>query len=88
MKLTFHLSGWEDYLALQDGEPKAFKKLNGLIQECLRHPFTGTGKPEALKENLKGFWSRRISQEHRLIYRVSGAGDAQTLEIIQCRLHY
>lgn len=69
-------------------EPKALRKLNGLIEECKRHPFKGTGKPEPLKENLKGFWSRRSSQEHRLVYRVIGSGDAQLLEIAQCRFRY
>ncbi len=80
--------GWEQYLSLRDAEPKAHKKLDDLIQECLRHPFSGTGKPEPLKDNLKGFWSRRITQEHRLVYSVSGSGDAQILEIAQCRFHY
>lgn len=88
MITCFSSRAWEDYLALLHEEPKALRKLNGLIEECKRHPFKGTGKPEPLKENLKGFWSRRISQEHRLVYRVTGTGDAQVLEIAQCRFHY
>ena len=64
------------------------RKLNGLIRECLRTPFTGTGKPEPLKGELAGWWSRRITNEHRLIYRVTGKGDTQALEIAACRFHY
>lgn len=88
MITSFSSRAWEDYLALLSDEPKALRKLNGLIEECKRHPFKGTGKPEPLKENLKGFWSRRSSQEHRLVYRVIGSGDAQLLEIAQCRFRY
>ncbi len=88
MKLVFSPLGWEQYLTLRTTEPKAHKKLDGLIQECLRHPFSGTGKPEPLKDNLKGLWSRRITQEHRLVYAVSGSGENQILEISQCQYHY
>jgi toxin YoeB len=63
-------------------------RINALIAECLRHPFTGTGRPEPLKQNLAGWWSRRINREHRLVYRVTGKGDAQALEILSCRVHY
>lgn len=63
-------------------------KINGLIRECLRTPFSGTGKPEPLKGELNGFWSRRISGEHRLVYRVTGSGEAQELQIAACRYHY
>jgi toxin YoeB len=86
--ISFSTRGWQDYLALLDDDPKALQKLNMLIEECKRHPFRGTGKPEPLKNNLKGFWSRRITQEHRLVYRLSGTGDGQILEIAQCRFHY
>ena len=88
MKLAFEATGWEDYLALRDSDPKAHAKLDALIKECLRHPFFGTGKPEPLKENLKGYWLRRVSREHRLVYRITGGGDEQTLFIAQCRSHY
>lgn len=75
-------------MALRDADAKAHKKLDALIQECLRHPFSGTGKPKPLKNNLKGWWSRRITQEHRLVSRVMGSGDEQMLEISQCQFHY
>jgi toxin YoeB len=63
-------------------------RVNALIEECRRHPFTGIGKPEGLKGDLSGWWSRRITSEHRLVYRVTGSGTDQTLEIAQCRFHY
>ena len=63
-------------------------KINILIRECMRTPFSGTGKPEPLKGVLQGFWSRRITGEHRLVYRVTGSGDAQELQIAACRYHY
>jgi toxin YoeB len=85
---SFSTRGWDDYLALLADDPKALRKINALIEECKRHPFRGTGKPEPLKNNLKGFWSRRITQEHRLVYRLSGSGESQILEIAQCRFHY
>lgn len=88
MKLVFDPAAWEQYLSLRNDDPKAHKKLDALIRECLRTPFAGTGKPEPLRDNLKGFWSRRVTLEHRLVYRVSGSGDGQTLEIVQCRFHY
>lgn len=88
MKIVFWPTAWEDYLYWQKQDTKTLGKLNGLIEECCRHPFRGTGKPEPLGGNLAGWWSRRINQEHRLIYRVSGSGDAQSLDIAQCRYHY
>lgn len=88
MKLLFTEQGWEDYTALRSGDQNAHKKLDSLLQECLRHPFFGTGKPEPLKENFKGWWSRRISREHRLVYRVVNAGEFQSLEVAQCIGHY
>jgi toxin YoeB len=86
--ICFSTRGWDQYLETHASSPKDFQKLNALIEECRRHPFKGTGKPEPLKDNLKGWWSRRITQEHRLVYRVSGSGDTQMLEIAQCRFHY
>ena len=68
----------------QSGEPKRLKRLNDLIRDTLRTPFTGIGKPKALKGDLRGCWARRIDDEHRLVYEV---GD-DTLYIIQCRYHY
>jgi toxin YoeB len=88
VKIVFWPTAWEDYLHWQAHDPKTLDKLNTLIAECRRHPFKGTGKPEPLGGNLSGWWSRRISGEHRLVYRVSGKGEAQALDVAQCRYHY
>jgi toxin YoeB len=88
VKLVFSDQAWEDYLHWQAHDANVLERLNGLIKECRRTPFNGTGKPEALKGDLKGWWSRRITLEDRLVYRVSGQGTAQQLEIAQCRYHY
>lgn len=88
MKLVFAEQGWADYLHWQSTDPNTLERLNTLIRECLRTPFKGMGKPEPLKGDLKGWWSRRITLEDRLVYRVSGTGDDQRLEIAQCRMHY
>lgn len=88
MKLTFWSTAWEDYLQWQGDDRRGLERVNALIKECQRDPFRGTGKPEPLGGNLAGWWSRRINREHRLVYRVSGSGEAQTLEIAQCRYHY
>jgi len=65
MKVVFMSDAWDDYLYWQQNDKSTLKKINALIKESMRTPFEGTGKPEALKENLKGFWSRRINLEHR-----------------------
>jgi toxin YoeB len=88
MKIIFDDDAWDQYVSLLQDDPKLIKKLNVLIRECQRNPFDGTGKPEPLRGNLKGWWSRRINQEHRLVYRVTGDEGRQSLEIIQCRFHY
>ncbi len=88
MKLVWSRHAWEDYLHWQAADRAMVEKINILIRECLRTPFAGSGKPEPLKGEFKGFWSRRITQEHRLVYRVSGAGEMQALEIAACRYHY
>ena len=88
MKVQFSSRSWAEYLDLHAAELKLFAKLNALIGECRRHPFKGTGKPEPLGGNLSGWWSRRISYEHRLVYRVAGSGEEQVLEVAQCRYHY
>lgn len=88
MKLVFSERAWQQYLWWHQEDPKVVARINGLISECLRDPFSGTGKPEALKQNLSGWWSRRITGEHRLVYRVSGKGETQALEVAQCRYHY
>ena len=88
MKLVFFPTGWEDYLHWQAADAKVLARLNALLEECQRHPFRGTGKPEPLGGNLSGWWSRRIDREHRLVYRVMGKGETQALEVAQCRYHY
>jgi toxin YoeB len=88
VKVSFSDNGWDDYQHWINNDRKILKRLNRLIEECHRDPFKGTGKPEPLRENLKGWWSRRITAEDRLVYRVQGSGKDQVLEIIQCRLHY
>ena len=88
MNLTFSDRSWDQYTYWQANDTKVLRRINTLIEECRRHPFKGTGKPEPLGGNLAGWWSRRISQEHRLVYRVSGSGTAQTLEVAQCRYRY
>ena len=84
MRITFTEEAWEDYLWFQETDKKLLKRLNALIKEIKRIPFDGTGKPEPLKANLSGYWSRRISIEHRLIYKVSDDG----IVIVACRFHY
>lgn len=87
MRLIFSPRAWDEYLHWQTAAPATHGRLNGLIRECTRTPFTGTGKPEPLRGNMKGWWSRRITLEDRLVYRVIGAGPEQALEIAQCRSH-
>jgi toxin YoeB len=84
VNLLFTERAWAHYLHWQTTDKAMLRKLNRLIEECLRHPFEGTGKPEPLKGDLSGFWSRRIDREHRLVYRVTPTA----LEIVQCRYHY
>jgi len=88
VKLIFSDQAWEDYQHWIDHDPTTLERLNDLIEECRRSPFKGRGKPEPLKEDLKGWWSRRITREDRLVYRLSGKGADQTFEIAQCRFHY
>jgi toxin YoeB len=88
VKLVFWPTAWADYLYWRAEDAKLLARVNILLKECMRDPFRGTGKPEALSGNLSGWWSRRINQEQRLVYRVSGKGEAQALEVAQCRYHY
>lgn len=83
MKLVFEPLAWEQFLHWQESDKATLRKINALIKECLRHPFEGTGKPEPLKGDLAGSWSRRIDREHRLVYRVRN----DALEIVRCRYH-
>ena len=79
MKLVFADEAWEDYLYWQKHDKRMMERINKLIQETQREPFSGVGKPEALKHALSGFWSRRITDEHRMVYRV----EKNALEIVQ-----
>jgi len=88
MKLAWTRDGLEDYLYWQKTDPKILAAINDLIADIRRNPFKGLGKPEPLKYDLHGWWSRRIGGEHRLVYRVSGKAPEQKLEILQCRLRY
>lgn len=84
MSIVFMEDAWEDYLYWQLTDKAILKKINSLIKEISRTPFEGTGKPEPLRENLSGFWSRRINLEHRLVYTIDG----DAVMILQCRYHY
>lgn len=88
MKLVFAEPGWEDYLHWQEEDRQLLLRVNKLLEECRRSPFRGMGKPEPLKGEYSGWWSRRITEEHRLVYRVAGKPPDQALEIAQCRYHY
>ncbi len=82
--LSWTDDAWDDYLYWQTQDKKTLKRINKLINDVKRSPFEGIGKPEALKENLSGFWSRRIDDTNRLVYAV----DDQVITIISCRYHY
>ena len=84
MNIAFSSNGWDDYLFWQTTDRKILARLNNLIKECSRTPFTGTGKPEPLRGEFSGWWSRRLTEEHRLVYRVTD----DELLIAQCRRHY
>lgn len=84
MKLVFAELAWEDYLHWQKQDLKLMERINKLMEVTMREPYVGIGKPEPLKHALSGFWSRRINDEHRMVYRVT---DHQ-LEIAQLRFHY
>ena len=84
MDIFWDKTAWDDYLYWIETDRKIIHKINSLIKECQRTPFSGSGNPEPLKQNLNGFWSRRINSEHRLVYRI----DENVLFIAQCRYHY
>lgn len=84
MKLIFAEEAWEDYLYWQKLDRRMVERINKLIRETQREPFQGIGKPEALKHALSGFWSRRLTDEHHMVYRVEG----DALLIAQLRFHY
>ena len=84
MKILFAENAWEDYLYWHQNDKKILKRINLLIGDIQRAPFKGIGKPEPLKFNWSGYWSRRINKEHRLVYKVQD----DTISIAQCRYHY
>ena len=88
LKLVFLAQGWEDYLFWQQQDDQVVARINELLRDSMRSPFKGIGKPEPLRENWSGWWSRRINGEHRMVYRVVGQDTEQRLEIAQCRYHY
>ncbi|HEX8663028.1 MAG TPA: Txe/YoeB family addiction module toxin [Beijerinckiaceae bacterium] len=88
MKLLWSRAAWEDYLHWQSADRKILQSINDLIRDIERDLFRGLGKPEPLKHDLQGWWSRRITGEHRLVYRVSGKGPTFQIEIVACRYHY
>lgn len=88
MDLRFSSHAWDDYHYWLSTDRSVLRRLNTLIKDTLRSPFVGIGKPEPLKGDLSNWWSRRITDGHRLIYRVVGAGTATVLEIAACRFHY
>ncbi|HZI76513.1 MAG TPA: Txe/YoeB family addiction module toxin [Gemmatimonadales bacterium] len=84
MKLVFAERAWEDYLYWQGADRKVLGRINHLIREILREPFSGIGKPEPLRHALKGYWSRRITEEHRIVYKV----EEDAVLLAQLRFHY
>ena len=84
MRLAWDEAAWEDYMYWQTADRRILKRINLLIDACLREPFEGIGKPEQLKYGAQGSWSRRINEEHRLVYLVAG----EDLVIVQARYHY
>ena len=82
--IQWDFDAWEDYLYWQQNDKRMVKRINQLIKDIIRHPFDGIGKPEPLKENLTGFWSRRIDEEHRLVY----LAEDHVILIFACRWHY
>jgi toxin YoeB len=84
VNLVFAPQGWEDYLYWQRNDPEMVSRINLLIKDIIRHPYAGIGKPEPLKHALRGFWSRRITSEHRIVYKKVGT----EIFIAQLRYHY
>ncbi|MGR5366508.1 Txe/YoeB family addiction module toxin [Photobacterium damselae] len=84
MMINFTPNAWDDYLYWQPQDKKTLKRINKLIENCVRTPFEGIGKPEPLKDNLSGYWSRRIDDTHRLVYKAT----QDNLVIVAVRFHY
>jgi toxin YoeB len=89
MNISFTSNGWEDIEYWIDKDPNTVTRIKDLIKSIRQDPFRGLGKPEPLRYDLKGYWSRRITSEHRIVYKVSGTkGVDQKCVILQCRFHY
>jgi toxin YoeB len=84
MNLLFFAKAWDDYLYWQATDKKLVKKINELLKDISRNSYEGIGKPEPLKHGYSGYWARRITEEHRLVYKVEG----RTIQIVQVRYHY
>ena len=88
MNILFTQNAWEEYCYWQDNDKKIISKIRDLLTQIQRTPFQGIGNPEALRNNLKGYWSRRITREHRIVYKVEGKKPNQVLTVVQLRFHY
>lgn len=89
MNILFSRTAWAQYLHWQNTDEKIVERIHELIKAIQRDPFKGIGKPEPLRQNLSGFWSRRINREHRLVYRVvGGKREIRRIEILTCKFHY
>lgn len=88
MRVLFTREAWADYVHWQEEGREVVDRINRLIADIQRSPFDGLGKPEPLRGNLSGWWSRRIASNHRLVYRIFGAGEDQRVEIMSCRYRY
>jgi toxin YoeB len=88
MKIEFTDHAWEDFDYWMQNEVEMAQKIRTLLKDIRRNPFTGLGKPEPLKFELQGYWSRRTDREHRLVYKVDGKGNQQRCLVLQCRYHY
>lgn len=84
MRVSWTEDGWDDYIYWQSQDKKMLKRINLLVADILRNGYFGIGKPEPLKDNLSGWWSRRIDEKHRLVYRIVN----DSVQITQCRSHY
>lgn len=88
MNLLFSAKAWNQYLYWQAEDAHVLRRINALLKDAERDAFRGLGKPEPLKAEFAGYWSRRITAEHRLVYKAAGSGEDQRLIIVQCRFHY
>jgi toxin YoeB len=88
MELLWSEDAWSDYLYWQEHDENVLRRINALLRDIMRSPFAKTGKPEPLRGDLAGWWSRRITGDHRIVHQARGSGDEQRIEIVACRYHY